>query len=783
MSERREQEEENTPSRRTETREIGIKFAKNRLFPLVFGILFINYAFLMWFIVGYLLISAIVAIWILLLLGIFLILNSLIIDIGSGLSRVMSLFGFFVALYILVLVANNFLPPYGTDELVTDTYAAYLFIHGQNPYINANMASEFTHYGYPSNLLTPLLSGGSVNYLIYPGLSVLLFVPAVLLGIRSYVILIAFNIISMLLLYYYYGKKNFREHTPILIIVMLFNLELLLFSVSGGTDIIWITFLGFSYVFRKKPYLSGVFYGLSIATKQIPAIIFPFYLYFLFRENGRNGRSILQFLGTAILSFFAVNAPFIYMNPYEWLLHVLSVANQPIIGVGIGFSILSFAGFLNVPAILFAVYMILAMMLLLVIYLTYYDSLKYTFFVFPMVIFLFNYRALENYIIYWIYMVFLLLPDLFGEYRILGVHHVRIPSFRSFIAAARETMQSQKKISWMLVIAIIITGMGVSVGYGYSYTEQATALKVTSVYNASDPLWVNGNISELTVNITYTPISGDPIKIPIQIRILTYSGTQLGNLNGRLWYAFPGVVKSGNNTVNIYPSYSNSLLPVNSSFKVQAFYGGLSATSLLKSFSISTDYPLQNPSMQLPSNDTSIPLPGWTFDSNIDTFAFATALNGVNLTLSFPDSFAGFKYADISTPINFTYLAENNFTMRFDLSIWNHSSFLNSTHNSTGLINFTGIRLSFDQGQQVYWLGYSASQAYWVLDSTHILNLTPDNVLNFSALMNELNVHKWTYDFAVLTFMIGTTSMSADASVNFQNVELLNSQGQQVGIA
>ncbi|MHB8396238.1 MAG: hypothetical protein ACYDAZ_05005 [Thermoplasmataceae archaeon] len=767
------------------TRRIGLNFTRERMFPMLFGLLFINYAFLMWFFAGYIYLPIIVAVWALLVIGTILVLNSLIIGYEGKLGKYLSVAGFFIAVYLMILVAGNYLPPYGTDELVTNTYAAYLFLHGKDPYIDSNMATEYAFYGYPQYLLTPLLRGGSVNYLIYPGLSVLLFVPAVLLGVRSYVVLVAFNVAAMFLIYYYYGKKNFLQHIPIVIIVMLINLEFMFFSLNGGDDIIWITFIGLSYVFRKKPYLAGIFYGLSIATKQIGGIILPFYLYFLYRENDRKFPAIYQFMALSIASFFVVNLPFIIMNPYQWLIHVLSIANQPIIGVGIGFSILSFAGFLNIPSILFAMYMVIALLVLLIIYLTYYDSLKYSFFAFPMIIFLFNYRALENYIVYWMYTIFLILPDLFAEYRNLAIHAPHIPEFKSFLTRARSTLASQKKVSWMLVAAIVIVGGVGSIGYGYSYNAQEHALNITGVYNASDPLWVNGNVTELTANVSYHPLSGDPSALPVQYRILTGTGATLQNLNGRLWYSSSPLLKPGNNTVNLFPEYSVDFLPSGASFKLEAYSGNFSAFSSLYKFSMNTTYPFQNPSMLYQSDSTPWVFPGWNLQSNasLPGKGYSYISRGINLSASYSGTTtSGMKYTALSSSVNFTRLALNNFTLAYNLDVWNGSAFSSTTVNATGIKTFIGVELSFNKGLESYWQGYSNNSSLRTFGQTEVVNLTSLTSLNFSVIMKLLKTYNWKYHDAVLTFMVGSYGSFGLSAASFSSVGLYNSAGQEVGI-
>lgn len=763
---------------------MGLKFTQERVIPIVFGVIFINFAFITWFIVGYIYLPAIIAIWILLVIGIMLVLDSLLLSHVKGINRYLSILGFFVAVYLAVVISGNYLPAYRTDELVTNTYAAYLFIHGKDPYINAYMSTEYQFYNYPSFLLTPLLKGGSVNYLIYPGLSVLIFVPTVLLDVRSYTVLVFFNVISMLVIYYYYGKKDFLEHLPLVLIVLLLNVEFFFYSFTGDDDIVWITFLGLSYVFRKNPYLSGLFFGLSLSFKQIGVVILPFYLYFLFRENDRSVRYILYFFVSSAATFFLVNLPFILMDPYQWLIHVLSVANQPIIGAGIGFSILSFAGFLNIPAILFAIYMILALLALLVIYLTYYDRMKYTFFVFPMIVFLFNYRTLENYIIYWFYTIFLILPDLFEEYRNMSFKPPHFPGLKGFIKRARLTFASQRRVAWVLVGAIVVTGGVASIGYEYTHDLNLHSVNIVSVSNASDPLWVNGNITELTVNIRYLPTSG-PSTTPMNFRILTDTGSTLGNLNGKLWYSPRNVLKYGNNSINLYPRSYMDFLPSGSSFVLEAYYGNITSFSSTYRFYMNQTFPFQNPSMIYPTYSPPSIFPGWTYNTNLalSKEKYSYVPNGVNLSLGFANStFAGMKYSSLSTAINFSYLADNNLSLQYRISIWNKSSFNYSLSNSTNVSRFIGAEITFNNGAETFRDGFSNVSSFQRFNSTSLLVTGSFLTLNFSYIRSILSSYPWNYNGGKLTLTVGCTDLSARIGVSFYDLSLIDGNGKVLGV-
>jgi len=571
-----------------------------RILYIVAGILFINFAFIGWTIVGYLDIAVLALAWVLLAIGGLLVIYSVFLDYENWIIKQLPLAGFLISFAIFIGILSGYVPAYGTDELASDTYAAYLFVHGLNPYVNSNMSSVFIKTNFPPGLITPVITGGYVNYLVYPGLSVLLYIPSVLLHFRSYYVILFFNVVAILMVYFYYRKTGFLSNISLFMIPMLLNAEYVVLGINGGDDIIWIVFLGLSYIFRKKPILAGIFFGLSISYKQIAAIIFPFYLLFMYMENNQKKRSVVEFFGFTLVAFLVTNIPFIILNPYLWLTHVLSIANQPIIGAGLGPSDLAFAGFIYIPSLVFAALMIITLLALMFLYLGYYDSLKYTFFAFPMLIFLFNYRVLENYLIYWPYLAFLEMPDFVREYntRIHSLMAIHL-DVRSALRRVEGILLNKRELSTYLVAAVLLTGGFASVGYVYTASAQSHSLEITNVSAPADPYLIPGYITKMDVNVTYSPVSGGLSSFPVFFRIFeTFGlGSTQQNLNSLLWSASKPTIHPGNNTFTIYPNTFSDLLANNQSFKLEVYYGDYQGFSRLFQLKCNQSTPYPNPNL------------------------------------------------------------------------------------------------------------------------------------------------------------------------------------------
>ncbi len=761
-------------------------FPQRRLLYIIAGILFINFAFIGWMIVGYLDITVLVLAWVLLALGGILVIFSVFLESENRIIKQLPLVGFLLSFAIFVGVLSGYVPAYGTDELATDTYAAYLFIHGFNPYINANMANVFIKTDFPPGLITPVITGGYVNYLVYPGLSVLIYVPSVLLHFQSYYIILFFNVIAILIVYFYYRQTGFLSNIALFMIPLILNAEYVVLGISGGDDIIWIVFLGLSYVFRKKPILAGIFFGLSISYKQIAAIIFPFYLLFMFMENDQRKRSIIEFFGFTIIAFLATNIPFILMNPYLWLTHVLSIANQPIIGAGLGPSDLAFAGFIYIPSLLFAALMIITLLALMFLYMGYYNSLKYTFFAFPMLVFLFNYRVLENYLIYWPYLVFLEMPDFAREFK--GIHHFNSGGMhvnvRGAIRRVEGILLNKKELSVYLVAAVILTGGFASVGYVYTASTQSHSLDVTNVSSPGNPYMIPGYITKMDVNVTYNPTSGSPTTFPVYFRLFENFGlgSTQQNLNSLLWSASKPMIHSGNNTFTIFPNTYSDLLANNQTFKVEVYYGDYQGFSQLFHLQFNGSTPFPNPNLSYPSYAPPQLYPGWNYDSSptLNGYTgYGYVQNGIKFVGNRTQNSASWTFSSLGASINLTAATAYNASLSYDLAVSNGSVFGETVLNSTSSVmkSFVGVRVSVSGGAQILWIGYNNSatmpEEYFINSSSRLVLMDNTTIsLNYISYLIASSGMSLSRGMAYVSFFAGSRGFVGSYGITFSNVHV-----------
>lgn len=755
-----------------------------RLLYLIYAVILINFSFLMWFDTGYLNVPILIAIWILLGLSCLMLVYSAYNGEDMKLAKLIPVLSFIIALYIFLNVFINVIPEYGTDEIAIDTYAAYLILHGRNPYVDANMLNVFAFTKLPQNLITPLLNGGSVEYFSYPALSALLFVPAIAFGLPAYVILLAFNFAFFILLYFYYRKNSLSEIVPFLIVAMILDVEYSVLSVLGVTDIVWVFFLSASFIFRKDWRLSGAMYGLSIAFKQIPVVILPFFIYYLRKQEGYTTKKMVQFLLMAFLVFVIPNLPYMVMGPSNWFWNIVLAEFQPIIGVGIGPSVLSFAGFIYVPSSVFGIFLITVLLLFLYLYIVQFNRLKFAFFGFPVVIFLLNFRTLENYVIYWPFLVLLVLPEVIK--RTPAVEPDLPTKKRSlWLNKSIETFSKNRKLVNFLVVGLVIVGAVASAGYVYTRSpEQKAPFQVMNITSYGNPYEIPNKVTSLTLMIHYTPPNGFPVSYNLFYRV--FANSPLTTVNSLLWSGSEPVTPGFSN-ITIYPNTANDVLPYNVTFKVDAYHGNMNSFFSSRAITSETPVYFSNPRMAYPTYSKSEPYLGWHTQSNgttVNTNYSYTSV-GTYMSLNVGSQQGNWSSYSMQSSYNFSYLSANDFILSYSINgpLTNVSTMVSCTtlnFNGTAktrisLEEFVGTQLSFESGTEQLWLGYNKSvtgSSIYVVNRSLIYMVTNSTSVDFSMVKEIADQYNWSFDDATFAYTIGTLLGKGSYHVCFYNSDI-----------
>ena len=204
------------------------------------------------------------------------VLNSRQLAVMGWVTLVAVLIG--LALWSYFQIYNS--PAYPTDEVAFDQYAAFLLVHGNNPYVHS-MAPAVGLYHLSPNNYTFHLDGTPVTTLSYPSLSFLLYAPAMLAGWSTQVgivLNVAAWAVAVLLLYLLLP----RTLRPVALVIGSFSVYIA-YAVGGVTDALFVpllvgaAFRWDSFVTERglRRWVGPVLFGLAMAVKQTPWLVLP----------------------------------------------------------------------------------------------------------------------------------------------------------------------------------------------------------------------------------------------------------------------------------------------------------------------------------------------------------------------------------------------------------------------------------------------------------------------------------------------------------------------------
>ncbi len=422
-----------------------------------------------------------------------------------------------------------------TDEFLIDLYSAMKFLQGFNPYnpaVTANVFSYFKTFNLDLNV-TPTMSGKDITLLGYPALAFLIYIPYVYAGKFANIIISVISFIPFILVYLKFRDRRIALYAILSILLNVIFLYSAAFSLIG---LVWVVFLMASYYFREKPICSGLFFGLSLSTKQFPAFMFPFMFYMIYREMGL--KDALKWALSAFLLFIAINGYFIARSPVMYFRDIMSSETMGLIGIGFGPSQISFLNFARLPPDFFTALLIISFIFFIVIYIIYYDSLKFTLFVFPLFIMIFNYRLLITYVAFW---------------PIISVLSIEDIDYKRRLVIDKKALKRYVAYALAILMAVLV------IGAYYNATTQDT-VKIDSVHMVVS----HGNASAIMVNVTYTGAEPESIYFRGIINETNYNGL-LFNYSGN-------VIKYGISTIMLYP-VRGEILPDNITLDLIAYNG------------------------------------------------------------------------------------------------------------------------------------------------------------------------------------------------------------------
>jgi hypothetical protein len=301
----------------------------------------------------------------------------LIVGVAEG-----ALLGVFVPGYLSSGADNDFAQAlkeleYGfqyNDGAALTHQAAENLLDGKDPYGNGNIIEAFLKFDGSYERTTPLQVGRFANVfpyptreqfkqiwdsavqnpwppppelvsdVCYPAGSFLLVTPFIAAGINDIRFIYLIFVIGGLI----YTVWRIRGRRRLLFIgVALISLELWNGLAIGETSCLIFPFLLIAWVaLGEKNWLSAIFMGLAVATKQTAWFFLPFYLILLWRTT--RPKTAVATIGIIAAIFVAFNAYFIASDPSLWLRSITSPMTEPMFPLGVGFIALVTGGLINV---------------------------------------------------------------------------------------------------------------------------------------------------------------------------------------------------------------------------------------------------------------------------------------------------------------------------------------------------------------------------------------------------------------------------------------------------
>jgi hypothetical protein len=270
---------------------------------------------------------------------------------------------------------NSFDEGFGyTDATALTHQATENFLAGKNPYSNTNVVQALLEFNPHPDRVTPLRVGRFANSfpypteqeldgvwnlviqnpqqpppeyvskLSYPAGSFLLAAPFVLAGVHDFrIVYLAFVILGLA-----YAAYLIPSNKKLLFIgITLISFDLWNSIADGETGSLVFPFLLLAFMLAKhKFWLSAIFMGIAVATKQTAWFFLPFYLIIIFKNASLSkfGYAVLIIAGV----FSAFNLPFMISDLKLWFASIFDPMSGDMFPLGIGIVTLVTSGLWHV---------------------------------------------------------------------------------------------------------------------------------------------------------------------------------------------------------------------------------------------------------------------------------------------------------------------------------------------------------------------------------------------------------------------------------------------------
>ncbi|ARM74991.1 hypothetical protein [Acidianus manzaensis] len=301
-----------------------------------------------------------------------------------------------IAILTYTIVGISLINGYGTDDMEYIAEAIKNILSGINPY---------TVIYHPYNVSpTYLISGKIASNYIYPPLSFMIYLPFYTILSIFHLQLYYINIINILfqdilsIIIYSKGKTLKDPIATLPVIFGFITAGILAPSFAGVNSTIWAAFIALSYIYDDKK--SGIFLALANSFNQISWIITPFLLIYKRKSN------FLDILYSYIITLSIINLPFLLWNPTAFM-NIFTLDSHTIEVAVTGFTIFNMTTLFSVEPWFFTFTLAVTSVVLMYIYIRFFDKLKETLWIYPMLILWFEWRTLTSYFLMWPELAFL----------------------------------------------------------------------------------------------------------------------------------------------------------------------------------------------------------------------------------------------------------------------------------------------------------------------------------------------------------------------------------------
>lgn len=278
------------------------------------------------------------------------------------------------------------------DDAMRAELSAQALRHGVNPY-SQDYSDGPRVFRDRGRLLTRRLDGSPESRLTAPALPTLTLAALDMLGLGTPLIL---GVLSHTLLLVLVFRGAPVAWQPVVLFPLLAARDLAHSTLSGSGDVVWTTLLVGVALAWRRPRLAAILFGAAGAWAQPVWLALPFVSVWLL------GRGVTRFISLAVVTFLAINLPFIVWGPEAWWLGVTAPLHGSLDLVSDGLGALSQYGLVGLPRRFYTLLQATSLIALVLIHWRCRATIGQAFWIFPAVVGWLSSRSVDGEWMFWL---------------------------------------------------------------------------------------------------------------------------------------------------------------------------------------------------------------------------------------------------------------------------------------------------------------------------------------------------------------------------------------------